>query len=85
MAVLAEELGVSDSRLSQMRSEALVLLRDAINAQLDPELVPEETSPRVAARRATYHASVAEWHTARHRRRARPGSRGEAEVESAVA
>ena len=42
MQLLAEELGVTDSRISQMRAEALVLLRDAINAQLDPDLVPPE-------------------------------------------
>ena len=32
MAEIAEQLGVSESRVSQMRAEALVLLKDAINA-----------------------------------------------------
>jgi RNA polymerase sigma factor for flagellar operon FliA len=59
MQVLAEELGVTDSRISQMRAEALVLLRDAINAQLDPEMVPDEPSERVAKRRYAYYAAVA--------------------------
>jgi len=59
MQALAEELGVTDSRISQMRSEALALLRDAINAQLDPELVPDEPSGRVARRRCAYFAEVA--------------------------
>ena len=59
MQVLAEELGVTDSRISQMRAEALVLLRDAINAQLDPDLVPDEPSERVAKRRYAYYAAVA--------------------------
>jgi RNA polymerase sigma factor for flagellar operon FliA len=59
MQVLAEELGVTDSRISQMRAEALVLLRDAINAQLDPDLVPKENSGRVAKRRCAYYAEVA--------------------------
>ena len=59
MQVLAEELGVTDSRISQMRAEALVLLRDAINAQLDPDLVPPEPSERVAKRRYAYYAAVA--------------------------
>ncbi len=59
MQVLAEELGVTDSRISQMRAEALVLLRDAINAQLDPEVAPAEVSPRVARKRDAYHGAVA--------------------------
>jgi RNA polymerase sigma factor for flagellar operon FliA len=59
MQVLAEELGVTDSRISQMRAEALLLLKDAINSQLDPELVISETEGRVAKRRCAYHAAVA--------------------------
>ena len=35
MADIAAELGVTDSRISQMRAEALTLLRDGINSQLD--------------------------------------------------
>jgi RNA polymerase sigma factor for flagellar operon FliA len=60
MQVLAEELGVTDSRISQMRAEALALLKDGINSQLDPELLPtEESSPRVAKRKTAYYAAVA--------------------------
>jgi RNA polymerase sigma factor for flagellar operon FliA len=59
MAELAEELGVTDSRISQMRAEALELLRDAINAQLDPDLVIPDHAGRVAKRRAAYFAAVA--------------------------
>jgi RNA polymerase sigma factor for flagellar operon FliA len=59
MHVLAEEFGVTDSRISQMRSEALVLLRNAINAQLDPELVPAERSEWKTKRRAAYYVAVA--------------------------
>jgi RNA polymerase sigma factor FliA len=59
MQVLAEELGVTDSRISQMRAEALLLLKDAINAQLEPDLVPAEASGRVAKRRCAYYAAVA--------------------------
>ncbi len=59
MQVLAEELGVTDSRISQMRAEALVLLRDAMNSQLDPDLVRPEASERVAKRRYAYYAAVA--------------------------
>jgi len=59
MQVLADELGVTESRISQMRAEALVLLRNAINSQLDPELVPAERSARKTKRRAAYYAAVA--------------------------
>lgn len=59
MQVLAEELGVTDSRISQMRAEALILLKDAINAQLEPEMVSPEASGRVAKRRFAYYAAVA--------------------------
>jgi RNA polymerase sigma factor for flagellar operon FliA len=59
MAALAEEFGVTDSRISQMRAEALALLRDAINSQLDPDLVAPERPGRVAKRRAAYFAAVA--------------------------
>jgi RNA polymerase sigma factor for flagellar operon FliA len=60
MQDIADELGVTESRVSQMRSEALILLRDGMNSQLDPELVPAERpdSP-VAKRRAAYYAAVA--------------------------
>ena len=61
MQELADELGVSPSRISQMRAEAVAMLKDGITSQLDPEafrLLPEE-SPRVARRKAAYVAAVA--------------------------
>ncbi|NJC74358.1 sigma-70 family RNA polymerase sigma factor, partial [Planosporangium thailandense] len=36
MTEIAAELGVTESRVSQLRAEALVLLRDGLNAHLDP-------------------------------------------------
>jgi RNA polymerase sigma factor for flagellar operon FliA len=72
MQALAEELGVTDSRISQMRGEALVLLRDAINSQLDPDLVSREASGRVAKRRCSYYAEVAAHDD--YRRRLDPGA-----------
>jgi RNA polymerase sigma factor for flagellar operon FliA len=44
-----------------MRAEALVLLRDGMNSQLDPELVAEEDRPdsRVARKKAAYYAAIA--------------------------
>ncbi len=62
MCDIAAELGVTESRISQLRAEALVLLRDGMNAQLDPSSVDSETkrSGRAAATRAAYFAAIAE-------------------------
>ncbi|ABK53804.1 RNA polymerase, sigma 28 subunit, SigD/FliA/WhiG [Acidothermus cellulolyticus 11B] len=61
MAELAEELGVTESRISQMRAEALSLLRDGMTAMLAPEQLPEEPRPDgcVARRKAAYYAAIA--------------------------
>jgi len=69
MADIAAELGVSESRISQMRAEALVLLRDAMNSSLDPALVPEHPRPDgcAAQRRDAYFRAVAARHTAGRR------------------
>lgn len=67
MQVLADELGVTESRISQMRSEAVVLLRNAINTQLDPDLVPEETSKLTTKRHLSYYAAVGAHDNYRHR------------------
>jgi RNA polymerase sigma factor FliA len=66
MAEIADELGVTESRVSQMRAEALVLLKDAMNSALDPELVkPAERPDGCAARRRdAYFAAVASRRTA---------------------
>ena len=73
MQALAEELGVTDSRISQMRTEALALLRDGINSQLDPELVEDRhRAGRVAKRKQAYYQAVAE-HPAVKDRKAMPG------------
>lgn len=62
MSDIAAELGVTESRISQLRAEALVLLRDGINAQLEPTAVDSKTkrSGRAAATRAAYFAAIAE-------------------------
>jgi RNA polymerase sigma factor FliA len=44
-AQIAADLGVGESRVSQLRSEALVLLRDGMNSQLAPDMVPPEARP----------------------------------------
>jgi RNA polymerase sigma factor for flagellar operon FliA len=61
MLEIAAELGVTESRVSQLRAEALILLRDGLNAHLDPDTLPAEPRPesRLARRRAAYHAAIA--------------------------
>ena len=61
MAEIAAELGVTESRVSQLRSEALALLKDGMNAQLNPNALGTPTRPDgcVARRRAAYFADVA--------------------------
>lgn len=61
MAEIAADLGVTESRISQLRAEALALLRDGMNAHLDPGLVtnPERPDGCVARRKAAYFAQVA--------------------------
>lgn len=61
MADIAEVLDVSESRVSQMRAEALVLMKDGMNASLDPERVPTADRPGgcVDRRRTSYYAAVA--------------------------
>jgi RNA polymerase sigma factor for flagellar operon FliA len=53
---LAEELGVTESRISQIRSEALAMLRDGIDAQyrVEDTVLPGRT----ARRRAEYAAAI---------------------------
>lgn len=61
MQEIADELGVSESRISQLKAEALLLLKDGMNAQLEPDQVAPEARPdgRVARRKAAYYAAIA--------------------------
>ncbi|MGA9747329.1 MAG: FliA/WhiG family RNA polymerase sigma factor [Nocardioides sp.] len=61
MAEIAAELGVTDSRISQLRAEAVSLLRGAMTASLDTELHQEARNPDGCAtrRKESYYASVA--------------------------
>lgn len=60
MQDIADELGVTESRVSQIRAEALALLKDGMNSQLDPEQVVEERpESRVAKKKAAYYAAIA--------------------------
>jgi RNA polymerase sigma factor for flagellar operon FliA len=76
MAEIAATLGVTESRISQLRAEALVLLRDALNHELDPDLVPAHARPHGCAskRREAYFAAVAARHAAGVRRYAVPAA-----------
>jgi RNA polymerase sigma factor for flagellar operon FliA len=67
MAEIAAELGVTESRISQLRAEALVLLRGALAEALEPALADRsgDQTGIVARRRATYAASVAARHASR--------------------
>ena len=66
MGEIAETLGVTESRVSQLRAEAMVLLRDALNMALDPELVEPAARPSGCAnrRRQAYFTAVADRHAA---------------------
>ena len=61
MVEIAAELGVTESRVSQMRAEALVLLKDALNSALEPAMVTPHARPSgcAARRRDAYFAAVA--------------------------
>jgi RNA polymerase sigma factor for flagellar operon FliA len=60
MADLADELGVTESRVSQIRTEALGMLREALERSLDRDVAqPSESSRPGTARREAYFAAVA--------------------------
>src|SRR3954453_16896081 len=60
MADIGAELGVTESRVSQLRSEALRVLRDGMDSQLEPGAVDDAaTAPVSSSRKAAYLRSVA--------------------------
>jgi RNA polymerase sigma factor for flagellar operon FliA len=61
MAAIAADLGVTESRISQLRAEALSLLKDGLNTHLNPGLAPPVENPDgiTARRRASYYANIA--------------------------
>jgi RNA polymerase sigma factor for flagellar operon FliA len=61
MAEIAAELGVTDSRISQLRAEAVALLRGALTASLDTELreAPGKPAGCATRRKEAYYANVA--------------------------
>jgi RNA polymerase sigma factor for flagellar operon FliA len=77
MKELADELGVTESRVSQMRAEALELLKDGMNSQLDPEVIVDEDRPtqRIARRKQAYFDAIASNSNYRDRLDANPAQR----------
>jgi RNA polymerase sigma factor FliA len=69
MARIAQELGVTESRVSQLRAEALKLLRDGLNTHLDPALAAQNLVKDgcVARRRAAYYDQIGSKGTLRTR------------------
>src|SRR6478672_10068980 len=58
---LARFLGVTESRVSQLRTEALQMLKEGIEAQYaGPVASPDQSIGRVARRKATYAAAISE-------------------------
>lgn len=55
---IAAELGVTEARVSQIRCEALALLRDGLDAHLDAPDTPLEMTGVAAKRKAAYFAAV---------------------------
>lgn len=64
MAEIAAALGVSESRVSQIRAEALVLLKGALNFSLEPTPAAEPEQGCAARRREAYFAAVSARHSA---------------------
>ena len=60
MLDIAGELGVTESRISQLRAEALTLLKDGLNTHLDPDLTTtNRPTGCVTRRREAYYAQIA--------------------------
>lgn len=83
MLELAQELGVTESRVSQMKAEALALIREGMDATLEPreeeaaggEAATAPAFGRVARRKAAYFAAVAASSSYRDRLAAEPVKR----------
>jgi len=59
LSEVAEELGVTESRVSQLRTEALGLLRAAMDAVMEPRPTAERPVGVAARRREAFYADVA--------------------------
>jgi RNA polymerase sigma factor for flagellar operon FliA len=70
---LARFLGVTESRVSQLRSEALLMLREGIEAQYSGSAGDAPCTGRVARRKASYAAAIGDASAWRSRLGAHPG------------
>jgi RNA polymerase sigma factor FliA len=68
MAEIGAELGVTESRVSQLRAEALVLLREALDTAYDQQHAPVVPDGVAARRRRAYTEAVAARNAARYPR-----------------
>jgi len=59
LAEVAAELGVTESRVSQLRTEALALLKDGLTTHMDQRETGTAKDSCVARRRAVYAAQIA--------------------------
>ena len=59
LAEVAAELGVTESRVSQLRTEALALLKDGLTTHLEQQQTAAGKDGCVARRRAVYTAKIA--------------------------
>ncbi|MEO5710007.1 MAG: sigma-70 family RNA polymerase sigma factor [Nocardioidaceae bacterium] len=87
MADLAAELGVSESRISQLRAEAIALMRGAMTSAFEPEQVEKHERPEgcAARRKEAYYAGVAAHRTYTSRlSRSRPRPGGDIAAEPAA-
>lgn len=69
MADLAAELGVTESRVSQMRAEALVLLKEVMERAFEPDRTAGGPATGVVARRRAAYFAAVEARAAAGRRR----------------
>ena len=66
MAEIGAELGVTESRVSQLRAEALVLLREALETAFEQQQAPVVPDGVAARRRRAYTEAVAARNAARY-------------------
>jgi RNA polymerase sigma factor for flagellar operon FliA len=59
LSAVAAELGVTESRVSQLRSEALALLKDGLSTHMDQQRTGTAKDGCVSRRRAAYAAKIA--------------------------
>ncbi len=59
LSEVAAELGVTESRVSQLRTEALALLKDGLATHMDQQETGAAKDGCVARRRAVYAAQIA--------------------------